>query len=82
MVLLDCRDFKWYQQRQQWWDAQRKRYRPQVWTLIDRLSEYGIYTTLDFRPEMHSYVDCTVSLRRSPIKMHMRTRRCAIERQR
>ena len=31
----------WYQQRQQWWDANRKRYRPTVWALVDRLAEAG-----------------------------------------
>ncbi len=49
---------QWFQQRQQWWDAQRKRYRPQVWTLIDRLAEAGIYTVLDFRPLMAEYKLC------------------------
>ena len=49
---MDAWKIKWHQERQQWWDAQRKRYRPQVWAAIDRLASYGIYTTLDFRPEM------------------------------
>ena len=48
----------WYQQRQQWWDAQRKRYRPQVWALIERLNQAGIYTVLDFRPLMSNYQLC------------------------
>ena len=68
-MLLDCRDVKWHQQRQQWWDAQRKRYRPQVWALIDQISEYGIYTTLDFRPEMDKYADSPSALH---IEQHAR----------
>jgi hypothetical protein len=59
-----CRSIKWHQQRQQWWDAQRKRYRPQVWATIDKLSEYGIYTTLDFRPEMDK---CVATPRRTAL---------------
>jgi hypothetical protein len=73
-VLLDCRDVKWHQQRQQWWDAQRKRYRPQVWALIDQISKYGIYTTLDFRPEMDKYADSPPALH---IEQH--ARRVAIQ---
>jgi hypothetical protein len=49
---------RWFQQRQQWWDAQRKRYRPSVWALIQRLAGYQIYTTLDFRPRMVDYKLC------------------------
>ena len=68
-MLLNRRDVKWYQQQQQWWDAQRKRYRPQVWALIDQISEYGIYTTLDFRPEMDKYAD-SPHLHHTPNSMH------------
>ena len=68
LMLLGCRDAKWYQQRQQWWDAQRKRYRPQVWALIDQLSQYGIYTTLDFRPEMDKYAEQRVAAQDSSLR--------------
>ena len=32
--------------QQQWWDAQRKRFRPTVWALVTRLQQFGIYTSL------------------------------------
>ena len=35
----------------QWWDAQRKQYRPQVWSMVERLTRQGLYTQLDFRPK-------------------------------